>query len=118
MSFDIKGFKNPHLKDFSEYKTMYEQSVKDPSKFFHEQALKEIDWFNEPKMGFSGEFTKPIWFEDGILNISYNCIDRHLDKNSKRQQSSGRETKKKTLNIFHIKNCLRKFQNYLMGLKR
>ena len=43
MSFDIKGFKNPHLKDFSEYKTMYEQSVKDPSKFFHEQALKEID---------------------------------------------------------------------------
>ena len=69
MSFDIKGFKNPHLKDFSEYKTMYEQSVKNPSKFFHEQALKEIDWFNEPKMGFSGEFTKPIWFEDGILNI-------------------------------------------------
>ena len=52
MSFDIKGFKNPHLKDFSEYKTMYEQSVKNPSKFFHEQALKEIDWFNEPKIGF------------------------------------------------------------------
>ena len=42
MSFDIKGFKNPHLKDFSEYKTMYEQSVKNPSKFFNEQALKEL----------------------------------------------------------------------------
>ena len=117
MSFDVKGFKNPHLKDFSEYKTMYEQSVKDPSKFFHEQALKEIDWFNEPKMGFSGEFTKPIWFEDGILNISYNCIDRHIDKNSKKTAIIWQGDQKKDFKHISYQELLKEVSKLSNGLK-
>ena len=78
MSFDINKFKNPHLKNFSEYQSLYENSIQDPSNFFLKQAHKELDWFSIPKKGFSGKFKEPSWFEDGKLNITYNCIDRHL----------------------------------------
>ena len=48
MNFDIKDFKNPNLKDLDEYRHMYEKSVTDPSSFFLEHALKELDWFEKP----------------------------------------------------------------------
>ena len=78
MKFDINDFKNPHLKSFDEYLLMYEDSVKNPSKFFLDQAKKEIEWFQEPKKGYCGELTAPTWFKDGKLNITYNCLDRHV----------------------------------------
>jgi len=79
MKFDIDSFVNPNLKDFSEYQALYNDSVKDPSNFFLKQALKEIDWIKEPTKGSTGSLSSPKWFEDGILNISYNCIDRHAE---------------------------------------
>ena len=79
MKFDIDSFVNPHLKDFSEYQSLYDDSIKDPSSFFLKQALKEIDWIEEPTKGSTGSLSSPKWFEDGILNISYNCIDRHAE---------------------------------------
>ena len=78
MKFDINDFKNPHLKSFDEYLLMYEDSVKNPSKFFLDQAKREIEWFQEPKKGYCGELTEPTWFKDGKLNITYNCLDRHV----------------------------------------
>ena len=79
MKFDIDSFVNPNLKDFSEYQSLYNDSVKDPSNFFLKQALKEIDWIKEPTKGSTGSLSSPKWFEDGVLNISYNCIDRHAE---------------------------------------
>ena len=79
MKFDVDSFVNPNLKDFSEYQSLYNDSVKDPSNFFLKQALKEIDWIKEPTKGSTGSLSSPKWFEDGILNISYNCIDRHAE---------------------------------------
>ena len=79
MNFDIKDFQNPSIKDFAEYKEMYERSINEPDKFFLEQANKHISWFQRPTKGSSGSFEKPAWFEDGKLNISYNCIDRHCE---------------------------------------
>ena len=78
MKFDIKDFQNPHLKSFDEYLSMYEDSIQNPSEFFLDQAKKEIQWFKEPKKGYCGELTAPTWFEDGKLNITYNCLDRHV----------------------------------------
>ena len=79
MKFDIDSFVNPNLKDFLEYQSLYNDSVKDPSNFFLKQALKEIDWIKEPTKGSTGSLSSPKWFEDGMLNISYNCIDRHAE---------------------------------------
>ena len=78
MKFDIKDFQNPHLKSFDEYLSMYEDSIQNPSKFFLDQAKKEIEWFKEPTKGYCGDLTAPTWFVDGKLNIAYNCLDRNV----------------------------------------
>ncbi|MDK9695184.1 MAG: acetate--CoA ligase [Siculibacillus sp.] len=68
------------LVDDAKYKAMYEQSVKDPNGFWGEQA-KRIDWFKPfTKVKNTSYDTHNVsikWFEDGELNVSYNCVDRH-----------------------------------------
>jgi acetyl-CoA synthetase len=62
------------------YKKMYEQSISDPEAFWGEQA-KTLHWFKQPNKIMNASFDGDVsikWFEDGKLNIAYNCIDRHL----------------------------------------
>ena len=69
--------------DEAGYKAMYAESVKNPDKFWAKQA-KRLDWFKAPtkikNTSFDYKNVSIKWFEDGILNVSYNCIDRHLKK--------------------------------------
>ena len=58
---------------------IYEES-EDWEAWWMKQALERISWYQEPTVGLDDEnapFFK--WFEDGKLNLSYNCLDRHLD---------------------------------------
>jgi acetyl-CoA synthetase len=70
------------LKSLDEYKKMWERSIKDPSGFWGDMASKHIDWFKKwdgPVEEYS--FKDKIWlkyFVNGKLNITYNCLDRHL----------------------------------------
>jgi acetyl-CoA synthetase len=72
-----------HIKSFDEYKKMYDRSISDPNGFWLEQAQK-LDWFKKPAKGLeytwdtAGRNIKHTWFADGELNVSYNCLDRHL----------------------------------------
>ena len=70
---------NTHLTT-SQYKAMYEQSIADPDTFWAEQADANLDWYQKwDKVSESDFHTADIrWFEGGKLNLSYNCIDRHL----------------------------------------
>jgi acetyl-CoA synthetase len=67
--------------DDNGYKDMYQASVTDPEKFWAEQA-KMINWQTFPTQIKNTSFAPGNidikWFEDGQLNISENCIDRHL----------------------------------------
>jgi len=69
--------------DAGKYKTMYEQSVSDPDDFWMEHG-KRIDWMKPYTKAGNWTYEYPNvdikWFEDGTLNVSANCIDRHLDK--------------------------------------
>ncbi|HVW91409.1 MAG TPA: acetate--CoA ligase [Devosia sp.] len=64
-----------------QYQEMYRRSVEDPDGFWAEQA-RRIDWIKPPTRIKNTSFAYPDisikWFEDGVLNISANCIDRHL----------------------------------------
>jgi acetyl-CoA synthetase len=66
--------------DAAKYQVMYEKSVKDPDAFWGEMA-ERLDWFKKPtkikNTSFDGEVSIK-WYEDGILNACYNCVDRHL----------------------------------------
>jgi acetyl-CoA synthetase len=58
---------------------IYEESA-DSEAWWMKQALERIAWYQEPTIGLNSDdapFYK--WFEDGKLNLSYNCLDRHLD---------------------------------------
>ena len=64
-----------------DYARMYAQSVEDPETFWAEQA-KSLDWVTAPtkikNTSFDAHNVSIKWFEDGELNVTYNCIDRHL----------------------------------------
>jgi len=61
------------------YKEVYEKSISDPENFWKEIA-QHFTWKKFPEKILDWNFTQPNvkWFEDGILNITENCIDRHL----------------------------------------
>ena len=63
------------------YAQMYADSIKDPAKFWGEQG-KRLDWIKPYTIVKNTSFAYPDvsikWFEDGILNVCANCVDRHL----------------------------------------
>ncbi|MGJ4927786.1 acetate--CoA ligase [Bradyrhizobium sp. HKCCYLS2038] len=67
--------------DDAKYQEMYARSIKDPNGFWAEQA-KRVDWIKPPtrieNVSFAPGNISIKWFEDGVLNAAYNCIDRHL----------------------------------------
>ncbi|OFA30538.1 acetate--CoA ligase [Glaciecola punicea] len=76
----------PHFSD-ADYKEMYAASVSDPDAFWASH-LDELDWIKTPTIikntNFSSDSCQIKWFEDGQLNASYNCIDRHLKDKAKK----------------------------------
>jgi len=63
----------------AEYLRLYRQSIDDPHAFWAAQA-SQLHWFKAPQHTLQGDFAQgeATWFADGELNVSYNCIDRHL----------------------------------------
>ena len=84
---DIKVFKpnyrdaeKAHILNMTTYKKIYDKSVKDPDGFWAEQA-ERLDWIKKWGTVSNNNFTeaKIKWFEGGKLNVSYNCLDRHIE---------------------------------------
>jgi acetyl-CoA synthetase len=69
-----------HLSD-DKYQEMYARSVSDPDGFWAEQAKEFVTWFKDWDKVQDWDYHegKIRWFEGAKLNVSYNCIDRHLD---------------------------------------
>ncbi len=67
----------------AKYEEMYQRSVSDPEGFWAEHG-KRIDWFTPfskvKNTSFDTHNVSIKWFEDGVTNVAYNCIDRHLPK--------------------------------------
>ena len=70
--------------DNNKYMEMYQESISNPEEFWRKMGNR-IDWitpFSKVKdTSFSHDDVSIKWYEDGSLNVSYNCIDRHLEKN-------------------------------------
>lgn len=67
-----------HIKSLEEYKQLYNRAKAEPQEFWAELAEKELHWFQkwEKVLDWQPPFAK--WFVGGKINISYNCLDRHL----------------------------------------
>jgi acetyl-CoA synthetase len=72
---------NAHI-NASKYTEMYAASIADPDAFWREHG-KRVDWIKPFSITKNINFSHPNvsikWFEDGVLNVSANCIDRHLE---------------------------------------
>ena len=75
---------NAHISSMQQYQEMWERSVGDDADAFWLEQAKALDWFKEPTKALeydwdtNGRKIEHTWFEDGTLNVSYNCLDRHL----------------------------------------
>tara|TARA_Y100001970_G_scaffold286901_1_gene410221 strand:- start:8476 stop:10458 length:1983 start_codon:yes stop_codon:yes gene_type:complete len=73
--------KKAKLKDFESYKSIYEKSIINPNEFWADLATKELDWFRKFDTVLNWEDPPNVsWFDGGEINISYNCLDRHVDQ--------------------------------------
>jgi len=68
-----------HIKSLEEYKEIYQRSLGDPESFWGE-AAQQLDWYKKWDKVLVGDFAegRHEWFVGGKLNVSYNCLDRHL----------------------------------------
>jgi acetyl-CoA synthetase len=75
--------KTAHINGEDQYLQMWDSSINKPDEFWLEQA-KVLDWFAEPTESLrhiwdtKARKIEHTWFADGQLNVSYNCLDRHL----------------------------------------
>ena len=116
-----KIVENAHINKLK-YEEMYKESISNPIKFWGEHG-KRIDWIKnyEKVRDFSYDQKNLYikWFEDGTLNASYNCIDRHLKNNGNKtaiiwEGDNPDEQKSITYNELYKNVC--KFANVLKKL--
>jgi acetyl-CoA synthetase len=121
--------KNAYVSSTEQYTQMWERSIKEPDGFWLEQA-QSLSWFKKPTKSL--EYTwdtksrtiEHTWFADGQLNVSYNCLDRHLNTPTAKktaliwQGEVDANVRKYTYEQLHKEVC--KFANVLKskGIKR
>src|SRR6188474_1355191 len=104
--------KRAHV-DAAKYREMYERSIKDPNGFWAEQA-KRLHWYKTPSKikntSFGPDNVSIKWFEDGVTNVAYNCVDRHLPARAKQtaiiwEGDDPKDDKKITYQELHDEVC-------------
>lgn len=112
--------------NFEQYRKMYDESIHESEAFWANQA-ERLHWFKKWNKVKDASFTSPVhikWFEGGEINVSYNCVDRHLasrgDKTAIIWEGDDPKTpvRKITYKQLHEEVC--KFANVLKrnGVKR
>ncbi len=105
------------VRSLDEYRKLYDRAKNDPEGFWGEQA-KMLDWFEPPKKILEWNVPHAKWFSGGKLNVSHNCLDRHLAKNGNKvalywEAEDGKQLKF-TYADLHQRVC--KFANSLLSL--
>ena len=107
-----------HFKSFEEYEKLYAEAEADPQGFWANQA-ESLDWFK--KWDTVLEWNEPFakWFVGGKINISYNCLDRHLSTDTKSKPAffwEGEPGEQRTLTYAELHTEVCKFANVMKKL--
>ena len=113
-----------YIKSMAQYRKMYQKSIDDPEGFWGEMA-EELDWFKKWDKVLVQDFSdaKHQWFVGGKLNVSYNCLDRHVASPRKNKAAfiwEGDIGDTKTLTYQQLYYEVNKFANVLkkLGVKK
>ena len=63
-----------------DYNKLWNRSIKEPKKFWAEKARELLHWQKDFTQTLDWNPPHAKWFEDGKLNASYNCLDRHIEE--------------------------------------
>ncbi len=121
--------KRAHVKSLAQYKKLYKESVTSPDKFWGKQAKAELIWFKPWKKVLQWQEPFAKWFVGGQLNVSYNCLDRHLGTPTANQAAliwegepaaPGKPGEERTLTYKQLHHEVCRFANVLkrQGLER
>lgn len=108
-----------HIKSLEDYEQLYNKAKADPQQFWAELAEQELHWFQkwDKVLDWQPPFAK--WFVGGKINISYNCLDRHLTtwrKNKAALIWEGEPGDERTLTYAQLHREVCKFANVLKKL--
>jgi len=115
-----------YVKSYEEYKRLYDRSVNDPEGFWGDMAKELLDWYStdwEKVENYDFENAKIEYFKGGKLNVSYNCLDRHI-KTWRRNKAAliweGDNYETRTLTYGQLYREVNRFANVLkkMGVKK
>ena len=116
--------KTAYIKGVEEYNEIYKKSIEDPERFWAEKA-EDLHWFKKWDKVQDCDFkdARIEWFKGGKLNVSYNCLDRHLETRKDKaaiiwEGEPEGESKVYTYQLLHEEVC--KFANVLKkkGVKK
>ena len=114
-------WKKRAIVDADNYRNMYEASINDPENFWRREGLR-IDWMKPytkiKNTSFDPRNVSIKWFEDGTLNASVNCVDRHLERRADQtaiiwEGDDPKDHKEITYRELHAGVC--RFANVLKG---
>ena len=106
------------INDAAAYEKLYRRSIDDPEGFWAETARAELTWSRDFKKVLDWKLPYSKWFEDGQINLSANCLDRHLatrgDKVALDWEGEPGDTRTLTYRELHAEVC--KFANAMKAL--
>jgi acetyl-CoA synthetase len=107
-----------HIKSFAQYKKLYDESVKNPEKFWAKIAA-ELVWFKKWSKVLSWNYPFAKWFVGGKTNISCNCLDRNLSSGKRTKAAivwEGEPGDQRVLTYQDLHREVCKFANVMKGL--
>src|SRR6266576_1395851 len=107
--------KNTRIKSLDQYRRMYRESIRQPAKFWAREA-SELVWRAPWKKILDWKVPFAKWFVGGKLNISENCLDRHLDGHRRNKAAiiwEGEPGEKRTLTYQQLHHEVCRFANVL-----
>ena len=114
----IEFSKNSKIKSIDDYKKIYKNSILNKENFWNEKA-KRIEWIQKWDKTYNYDFTNGNikWFENGKLNVSYNCLDRHVNSGNGKKIAiiweGNNPNEQKTFTYSELLKEVKKFSNVL-----
>jgi len=122
----VEGREQAWIKSMDEYHAAYKRSIDDPEGFWADRAEELVSWDKKWDKVLEWDYNKPEikWFDGGKLNMSYNCLDRHLTDGRRNkaaiiwQGEPEEDVKVYTYQMLHTEVC--RFANVLKkkGVKK
>src|SRR5919109_1526651 len=107
--------KNARIKSLAQYRKMYRESIRSPARFWAREA-RDLIWYKSWKKVLDWKAPVAKWFVGGQLNLSENCLDRHLAGPRRNKAAiiwEGEPGEKRTLTYQQLHHEVCRFANVL-----